>query len=202
MTSSKGWIRLATWVGAVIAFYFSNESFRQAAEASGALGKDASADEPITSATRMIPVDKITGIVLKGPRKHPAFSSEELRKAPDASDAYPGKAEEVGMKDIVWMLSNATVSRVVIFDPQMNPVMIVRKKLIPEDLEGDANVEQYLAKGQNRADAANFQMVPETATVGEAREVVRMFKTADLFVTRTGQKGEPIKGWVPDDRLA
>lgn len=192
---------LATWVGTVIAFYFSNESFRQAAEASGALGGDSGANEPITASTRMIPLDKITGIVLKAPKKHPASSSEELKKAPDANDVYPAKAEEVEMRDIVWMLSNATVSRAIIFDPQMNPVMIVRKRLIPEDLAHDARVEQYLARGQNRADAVNFQMVPETATVGEAKRVLDLFKTADLFVTKTGQKGEPIKGWVPDDKL-
>jgi hypothetical protein len=190
----------ATWVGSVIAFYFSNESFRQAAQASGALKGDADANEPITSPNRMIPLDKITSIVLKGPKKHPAGSSEDLNKAPVAGDVYPDKAEDVEIADITWLLSNNTVSRLIIFDQNMVPVVIVRKKLILE-LPAGAKVEQYLAKGQNRADAVNFRSIPETATVGEARVTASVYKTADLFVTKSGRLDEPIKGWVPDDKL-
>jgi hypothetical protein len=190
----------ATWVGSVIAFYFSNESFRQAAQASGALKADDGDRESITSPTRMIPLAKITGIVLKGPRKHPAESGADLTKAPEGGDVYPDKAEDVPMKDIVWMFSD-TVSRVIIFDPQMRAVMVIRKKLVPPELTDGATVQAYLEAAQNKADAVNFKTVPETATVGESRAVMRLFNTADLFVTKTGAETDPVKGWVPDDKL-
>lgn len=62
-------------------------------------------------------------------------------------------------------------------------------------------VEAYLKHEQNASDAVNFKTVPETATVGEGRAMVKLFKLADLFVTKSGQADEPIKGWVPDDKL-
>ncbi len=194
----------ATWVGAVIAFYFSNESFRQAAQASGVLKGDAGDSEPITAATRMIPLEKITSIVLGGPRKTPL--------APAGYDAtgelgrYPEAVDDVALADILWMFSN-TVSRVIIFDPQMRPRAIIRQKLVPNELKALAvgvtggTVADYLKHGQNAADAVNFKSVPETASVGEGRAMVKLFKLADLFVTKTGQADEPIKGWVPDDKL-
>jgi len=192
----------ATWVGAVIAFYFSNESFRQAAQASGALKGEAGDHEPITSPTRMIPADKITGIVLGGPRKVPTTVPGALGGA----GTYPEVVERVAMADILWMFSN-TVSRVIIFDAQMRPKAIIRQKLVPDEirqpaaLSEGATVEDYLKHGQNASDAVNFKTVPETASVGEGRAMLKLFKLADLFVTKTGQADEPIKGWVPDDRL-
>lgn len=201
----------STWVGAVIAFYFSNESFRQAAAASGALKGDASESEPITSPTRMIPADKITGIVLGAVRKQ-APSAQQPAAPQDAAqpasndERYPDKHEDVPLADILWQFSN-TVSRVIIFDAQMRPRAIIREKLVPADLRAQATgpagarVEQYLKHEQNGSDAVNFKVVPETATVGDGRAMVKLFKLADLFVTRTGQADEPIKGWVPDDKL-
>lgn len=193
----------ATWVGAVIAFFFTNESFRQAAQASGALRGDASETEPITAPTRMIPLGKITSIVLGAPKAHAAETSADLIRTPEAgSGTYATELEEVEMADLLWMFSNQTVTRLIIFDPKMRPVAVIRKKLVPADLAADASLKAYFDSGQNRADALNFRWIPETATVGQGREVVRLYKTADLFVSQTGQPEEPIKGWVPDDRLA
>lgn len=192
----------ATWVGAVIAFFFTNESFRQAAQASGALKADASDSEPITAPTRMIPLEKITKIVLGAPKKHAASTSADLTKAPAAGGAtYATVLDELEMADVVWMFSNETVTRLIVLDPQMRPVAVIRKKLVPSDLAADARLKSYFDNGQNRADALNFRWVPETATVGQGREMIRLYKTADLFVSKTGQADEPIKGWVPDDRL-
>ena len=192
----------ATWVGAVIAFFFSNESFRQAAEASGAIKADVGDSEPITAPTRMIPLEKITHIVLGAPRRHAASNSEDLLKGP-AADAgtYATVLEELDMRDVVWLFSNDTVTLVIVLDADKHPVAVIRKKLVPQGLAGDARLKHYFASGQNAADAVNFRWIPETATVGQGRAMLDLYRTADLFVTKTGQADEPIKGWVPDDRL-
>ncbi|HEY9012751.1 MAG TPA: hypothetical protein VIN06_17225 [Devosia sp.] len=174
----------ATWVGAVIAFYFTNESFRQAAEASGATKGDPSDSEPITSPTRMIPFEKITHYELK-----PKDDGTGLED--------PGGVDFSAIKP----LFSATVSRIIILDPNKRPVRIVRQKLVPADMPDDAKLSEYFVHDQNASDAINFKTIPETSTVGEARAVAKLYKLADLFVTKTGGAEEPILGWVPDDRL-
>lgn len=179
----------ATWVGAVIAFYFSNESFRQAAEASGALKGDASDSEPITSPTRMIPLEKITHYELKA-SVDPTTNKEVLE---DPANVSYGT---------ISPLFSAAVSRVIILTPNKRAVRIIREKLVPAGMDANATLARYFAHDQNASDSLNFKTIPETATVGEARAMKSLYKLADIFVTKTGGVDEPIRGWVPDDKLA
>lgn len=177
----------ATWVGAVIAFYFSNESFRQAAESTGTLLGNDSAKERIDASSRMIPYEKITKLV--------------VGEGAAAAAGGKTKAEDISM-DAVRPLFGDTISRVIIFDGQKRPKLIIRKKL--DEMSGGSSktVADYLTLNQNDADARNFRAIIATATVADARNVLQFFKTADLFVSDHGSLEEPAKGWVTDDRLA
>lgn len=193
----------ATWVGAVIAFFFSNESFRQAAIAAGATTGPSSDSEPVTSPTRMIPVEKITAITLGGPKPVPDAKAEN----PDAADAtppaptelYPETLDAVRLADVARLLNN-TVTRVVVLDKNKVVRAVLRGRLLPGHTAEDT-VQKYLEHERNQADSVNFNMLPETATIGDARAMARIFKLADIFVTMTGQRDEAIKGWLPDDKL-
>jgi hypothetical protein len=193
----------ATWVGAVIAFFFSNESFRQAAIAAGATSGSSSDAEPVTSPARMISVEKITSITLGGPKPLAASKAADTN-APAAHPTaapqlYPARFEDVLLVDVANLLGN-TVTRVVVFEKHRAVKAVLRGRLIPAHVAGDT-VQKYLDHEGNRSDAFNFSMLPETATIGDARAMARVFKLADIFITKTGQKDEPIKGWLPDDRL-
>lgn len=177
----------ATWVGAVIAFYFSNESFRQAAQASGAIKGDPTEFEPVTAPHRMIPVDKITGLVLG---TKPDDTSPELPKDKDAITIGQVKAK-----------LSSTVSRVIIFSKPGFPIFIVRDKLLGT-LDNGKTLADYRALDKNASDALNFRFIPETATVGDARRLLKTYATVDLFVTATGSPEEPVKGWLTDTQLA
>jgi len=174
----------ATWVGAVIAFYFSNESFRQAAESTGTLLGNDPAKERIDGSARMIPYEKITKLVLG-----------------EGAASGKTKAEEISM-DAVRPLFGDTITRVIIFDGQKHPLLVIRKKLDEANGSTSKTVDEYLKLNQNAADAKNFRAIIATATVADARNVVQFFKTADLFVSDHGTLEEPAKGWVTDDRLA
>lgn len=177
----------ATWVGAVIAFFFTNESFREAARASNALRGDPTDEEPVTAPHRMIPIDKISGITLP--------------EAPSGDDRKPlALADAIKLKDIRAEIS-PTVTRVIIFDRPRFPVLIIRKKLT-EQLTDDQTVGDYRAADTHAADAVNFRFIPETATVGQARQVLKTYGTVDLFVSPTGRPDEPISGWLTDTQLA
>lgn len=181
----------ATWVGAVIAFYFSNESFKQAAQSTNLLMGDTVAKETIDSPARMIPYDKITKLVLEEPA--PSALTEQFSAT---EGRLPATADEIPM-EAVRALFGDTISRVIVFDARKWPLLVLRKKL---DLAEFGTVADYLRA--NGADAKNFRAIVATATVPEARALMTYFKVADLFVAEHGAVDEPAKGWVPDDKLA
>jgi len=192
----------ATWVGAVIAFFFSNESFRQAAIAAGASTGPSSDAEPVTSATRMIPVDKITAITLGGPKPMDDAKQETGGAAGAPSPApqlYPVNLDDVLLADAVKLLNN-TVTRVIVLDKNQVVKAVLRHRLVPPHGPDD-KLPKYFDHERNRSDSVNFNMLPESATIGDARAMARVFKLADIFVTKTGQRDEAIKGWLPDDKL-
>ena len=170
----------------MIAFYFSNESFRQAAESTGPLLGNDPGKERIDGSARMIPYDKITKLV--------------VGEGAAANAGGKTKAEDITM-DAVRALFGDTISRVIIFDAQKRPIFVIRKKIDDANGATSKTVAEYLALNQNDADARNFRAIIATATLADARNVVQFFKTADLFVSDHGTLEEPAKGWVTDDRL-
>jgi hypothetical protein len=171
----------ATWVGAVIAFYFSNESFRIASQAVGSSGTQVDIG-PLTGPARMIPYEKITKIQLA--------STLETSALADAGALSMDKVRSLQTGD--------TISRVIIFDSKKRAIYVLRKKLDDAKL---ATVADYLKFNQNAADAKNFRMLPASATVADGLRALDLYKTLDIFVTDHGTIDEPVSGWVPDDKL-
>lgn len=174
---------LATWVGTVLAFYFTNESYKQAAETSRAAAR-VTPPERRPVADRMIPYEKI------------AKDEADTREAADA----------IKMDKLFAMMS-PPVTRVIVFEKgAQNPIYIIRKKLIPEAWTQQAGpwpqtISDYrkLDGGRTGSDSTNFGFVSPNASVEEVREIMQTTNTVDVFVSRSGQKNEPILGWLTDD---
>jgi hypothetical protein len=169
----------ATWVGAVIAFYFSSESFRIAAQAAGAqqtTGDNSALADP----ARMIPYEKITKIELPAGQNDGAV------------------AGALGM-DKVRALFGDTITRVMVFDAKRHALYVLRKKL---DDASAQTVADYLALGHNAVDAKSFRTLPWSATVADGVRTLKLYKTFDIFLTDHGADDEPVRGWVPDDKIA
>lgn len=167
----------ATWVGAVIAFYFSNESFRIAAQAAGAPGMSGDND-PITGPGRFIAYEKITKIVVPSTESH-------------------AQADQLEMEGVRKNFSDS-ITRLIIFDDKKRVVYIIRKKL---DDGKAATVADYLRLARNAADAINFRMLPSSATVADGIRSLSLYKTLDIFISDTGRSDDPVLGWVTDDKL-
>lgn len=172
----------ATWVGTVIAFYFSNESFRQAAqsarEAAGALQPGPRVAE------RMIPYKNIAKI-----------------------EADPATVLSLPMGEITKQFNDA-ITRVLIFTPARLPRYIVRKTRLPQTWVGakdpqNPTLNDYLTLNGNAnlEDAKLFAWAAESDTVDAGRAAILKAKSKDLFVTLTGTQSEAVLGWVPDDKL-
>jgi hypothetical protein len=182
----------ATWVGTVIAFYFTNESFRQAAQATREATLGATASE--RAIDRMIPYDRIAKVEI----------------------AVRADVRKESLERIL-PLFNDNITRVIVFEKAAkSPIFILRKNSppMPQDwLPFDAAAAVHPAKGktiedyvqanggQNIHDAQRYGFIAETASVEAARAEILKAGGTDLFVTATGQKSEPVLGWIPADRL-
>lgn len=200
----------ATWVGTVIAFYFSNESFRSAAQAAREAAQPP--PEAPTVDSVMIPYDRIGRM--------------EVGSLDDA--------KKLKVADVASRLNQQT-TRVLVFQTgSRRPLLIIRRSLMPpewlsEDLRppalattavgGDARSRQRNAKkleeatvadylqlpndqtGTNEADATRFAFVALATKLDDARQAMVAANARDVFVTARGTREEPVIGWVPDDRL-
>jgi len=182
----------ATWVGTVLAFYFTNESFRQAADSTReTLGAStaAAAAGKLWGTPRVIDFEKITRRIL------------------EVDVASPKAAEEESAKlDLMWFKDvfdkSATASRVIVFDSQRHPIFVVRKRRMPASVGQNDKLDAYLKLDGNAADAKNFRFLGAGAALAEARSVVERYRVLDIFITDTGKAEEPTKGWTTDDLLA
>jgi hypothetical protein len=179
----------STWVGTVLAFYFTNESFRQAAEASQGMSTNR-ATEILSRPGITVPFDRILRHELD-----PASISANGNSATAA-------AEAVKLQEIRDLLGTAGPRSVVIFDDKRIPVYVIRRGSVPEIVVEDDTVKDYLDTGANRVSATNFAVTAANSTIASARRLLESRRVTDLFVTQNGGGDEPTIGWVPDENLA
>jgi|GEM_PF-5802128 len=180
----------STWVGTVLAFYFSSESFRQGQKVNQALGRDTDLD-PITRPGTMVPFDRVV--------RHQM--SADFIKERDPKVA----AEDIDLSEIVGLFQPPGIVRIVIFDDKKIPVYVIRHEAMPPAAKPDDTkaykLKDYLERGENRKDAGNFAWTGSSASIADARRLLEIRKVTDLFVTENGRNDEPTLGWVPDDNL-
>jgi hypothetical protein len=183
----------STWVGTVLAFYFSNKSFRDGAN----IGQksDANAD-PITRPGTMIPYDRIV--------RHELLDAEMLAGGGDPKKA----ADLLKLSIFEEMFKPPGIVRVVIFDNQRHPIYVLRHELMPSRPKPDSNgvvpeqhVSDYMANPASHSAAVNFSNIATTATVDDGRRLLQLRRVTDIFVTAHGRQDEQTIGWVPDDNL-
>lgn len=179
----------ATWVGTILAFYYSSENLRQATQSARELTQGARPEaESVTDLKRMIPYERITKYI--------------LGEGQNASDP-----REVKIADLESLMKGDLVSRVVVFGQARKPVAIIRKKSLEgyrsqtPALPADAKLGEFLIDVTRATDAKRYRFVPASATVAFARQVLSTHNVADIFVTDGGQEDEPVKGWITDERL-
>lgn len=175
----------STWVGTVLAFYFTNESFRQAAQSTQSL-TDRTETEPITRPGTMIPYERVIRIELT--------TDEVGDKDPQLA------AAQIDLARVNDYFKPPGVVRVILFDNKKRPVFVLRHEFMPTIETGD-KLEKYLNSGTNKAIARNFSWTARTATIQDGRRLLETRRVTDLFVTEHGRADEPVIGWVPDDNL-
>ena len=173
----------ATWVGAVITFYFTNDAYRQAADIQREISGSPRSAPKVEE--EMLPYENLTN---------------KIEKKED-------QIKNIQVTDILALMKDG-VRSIIVFNLSNKAVYIVRKNLMTTEwlqkpTEGIATLKDYLELGDhaNAADATSFSFVAKGATVEQARQRMGDEETVDVFVTATGQKTEPVLGWLPKNRL-
>ncbi|WP_158693542.1 hypothetical protein [Neorhizobium alkalisoli] len=174
----------ATWVGTVLAFYFTNESFKQASEAA-LLAANPPHVHLAPASSRMIPYEKIAKLEVDRGGVRSTLMSE------------------------VHSLFNDQTTRVIVFDKARSPVFIIRRKNVPAEWIDEtgkfkglsATIDDYLKASNNAADAVQFGFSPQSVSIEQALRALQDSNSDDLFLTATGQKTEAVTGWLTRARL-
>jgi hypothetical protein len=176
---------IGSWVGTILAYFFSSESLRTATQSVQTL---------LTSQERLrsIPVrDKM------------------IRRA-DMKAVETRPLGQILLVEVKQRLENAGVNRLIVLDANDYPKLVVHMSSLdrylatmsmaqspPVDLGGLTLQDMLDNPTMQPLLSSTFETVREEATLAEAK--AQMDQTPhcqDIFVTRTGSRSEPVLGWI------
>ena len=192
---------LASWVGTILAFYFSKENFLAATQS-------------VTEMTKAVTgVEKLKAIPVR----------EKMRPLSQITyqQVLPADDDKVKLSDL--QKTFAKVDRIPILDDKLVVRFLIYRGMIDKYLSrftpGGATapsgrpVAELTLKDLVNSDPDwkrtfenSFGFVAETATLAEAKAVMdvldKIYKCNDVFVTKTGKRDEGILGWITDNKIA
>jgi len=189
---------LASWVGTILAFYFSKENLAAATQSVTELSKTLSSLDKLKS----FPVSQKM-------RPFSAITFEQI-------DAGNEDKENL----IALLKKFARFERIIILDSHNVVRLLVYRSIVERYISQVATGASAPASGHNldqltlkdlitsSADmqqliTGSFGFVAQSATLADAKQVMDKIRNCgDVFVTQTGQPTEPLLGWVTDNLIA
>ncbi|WP_426594996.1 hypothetical protein ACPPVS_05345 [Cellulomonas sp. McL0617] len=185
---------IGTWVGAVLAFYFSRDNLQAAAETTLTAIR---AGQGLTDETRVAKV---------------MIRVDQIRPQQSVADVTAAQALE--LKGLFDGMKSAGMSRVPIFSADKKALFVVHEP----DIDKYAQVKGVTAAALATVDTmqalcaqspdlntavTSFGTVLPTATIADARTALRSVVGAkDLFVTENGKADGTVVGWITNSDLA
>jgi hypothetical protein len=180
---------LASWVGTVIAYYYSRENLAAATNSVTLLAKvGAQKLDGIPVTQKMITKDKI--------------------------DTKPlSELEKLALKDVLAFLHAKSRQRLPVFDAKdsikyiMHESMINRfitEQVMAGKAAGVITFNDLVADPVSSKTFVNsFALVPKSATLADAKQRLESMNGAeDVFVTENGKPDEAVIGWLTDNMLS
>jgi CBS domain-containing protein len=193
---------LGTWVGTVLAFYFSKDNYQAASESMRATFKEVRED-----------------------RLKTVFVRDEMRRTDDMTKIAWPSTQDVAKNlqdDVLKVLDKPGVSRLPLLDDKKKGRGIVHESLIfrfvthltqsragatAPDLK-KATFADFLAHNTvNKMVVESVAYVPLAATLAQAKaameqqERVAGVACRDVFVTQNGRNDEEVLGWLTETRI-
>jgi hypothetical protein len=179
---------LGSWVGAVIAFYFSSKNLESATKSVQSIVGGLTGQEKLKTISikdKMIRRDQIH--VTQGDDDSKLFLCEMLN---DLEDSKKG--------DRIPVLSSKEYPKYVIHRSTIDKFL--SNKAINEKLSLDQLSKLSLADlvASQTGLARSFGVVSENSTLGDAKSIMDALgkECQDIFVTQKGASSEPVVGWI------
>jgi hypothetical protein len=182
---------LGAWVGTVLAFFFSRENF------------EAANRNVQTMVNQLSARDRLAGISAKAVMI-PRASIVHIKLSPGNTEA------QVDLRQNVMNHFNDTITRLPVFvdtdavkyvihESTANKFLL--KQLSPNS-QAQPTLQDLVSDPAGKVIAA-LAFVAESASLAEAQDAMRKVdRCQDIFVTRTGQSGEAVLGWITNAEIA
>ncbi|MFB9951320.1 hypothetical protein ACFFP0_20935 [Rhizobium puerariae] len=186
-----------TWVGTILAFYFSRENFKEANDAVSRL------------VDRVTPEQRLA--------RTPVRDVMKPRASIKARDLKEGEEEgKIAVRELMKLVGEG-YSRVLIFTPRGVIKYVIHESTLNKFIADrsapieagaplpapplDASLTELLAHRAGSQTigeiARRFVFVKEEATLADARAAMLAVKGCeDVFVTKSGKQDEPVLGWL------
>jgi hypothetical protein len=187
---------LGTWVGAVIAYYFSSSNYQAASQVTKDLVQQLNPIEKLASVqvTRaMVPLHKMKTIPL------PVAANA-------AQAAIDGATGNVNMQTAVFALLVDPVTRIPVLDQNNLAMYIIHESVLYKysavapaaPAPADRTLRDFLSQQGMRDLVTNTKaFVAQGGTLADAKAAMeKVADCQDVFVTQTGQATEPVLGWL------
>jgi len=180
---------LGTWVGTVLAFYFSKANFEAAAQSVAAMAKQVSGQEKLKSVpakSKMITIDKMF------------FKTDPVDGLKIADVLTALEAQKKG-------------DRIPVLTPTKAPKYIIHRSMLDRYLAGKAAAGGAIAtvtfgdmfkekQDMQELFARSFATVKPDATLADAQTAMESVKDCeDVFVTSQGGRQDEVVGWITDN---
>lgn len=179
-----------SWIATVLAYYVARENLRAATS---------------SVSTLLAPPERssLDGVSVKD-------KMIERTRIVSLSDKFDDLSKAL-LKDVVKFLDDRRVSRSPILDKSGAVLQVVHRSVIDEfirkSVAADPLALDKVKWAEMLEDAAlkkvldeSFGLVSQAATLADARaKMTEIPDCEDVFVTKTGTKGEPLLGWITDN---
>ncbi len=187
---------IASWVGTVLAYYYSRENLNAATRNATEMAQQLSGHEKLQVLNvrdMMIPRERIDAMPVAEATKLSQiieFLQQHRRQRLPVFDERGAIRYIVHLSTVHAFLSESLLPA----GATANPGKPSPDQLTFADLLADAGRKDLLS--------TSFGVVAETATLAEAKAALEQGRAReDVFITRTGKRDEPVLGWITDNDL-
>lgn len=178
---------LGTWVGTVLAYYFSKENFEAATKSVTELAKQISPQERLRStAVTQVMILRKDMFFKTGPTSQLKLS-EVLKELEDAK-----KGSRIPILDssgeALWIFHRSLIDRFLVVQARDGKTASEIALLSFDDILKDADLKRL---------ASAYGIVKLDSNLSDAADAMnRIADCQDVFVTKTGSKQEDVLGWI------
>lgn len=193
------WPVLGTWVGTVLAYYFSRQNFVAASQSVSELARQVAAP-PVPAGPKYVK-DKM--IPLKTMVVYPYNDDKD-----NAPEQIPKKIQ---VAELLAVCDASGKTRLPVLDRQKRPIYVIQRKDLDKYWAGQASVPSgtlqdifNLVPGmlERFSYSTGFVTVKPDDTLTEAAKKMKAVPNCtDAIVTATGTPDDPVVGWVTDALL-